>query len=91
MISKGFLPQARDLLADGRFGDDAIVAGESGVAGLAGFILASPDADARARLDLRPDSRVLVFGTEGATDPEVYRAIVGRRPHEVIAAERSIR
>jgi diaminopropionate ammonia-lyase len=79
------------LLADGRFGDDAIVAGESAVAGLAGFILASADADARARLDLCPDSRVLVFGTEGATDPEVYRAIVGRRPHEVIAAERSIR
>jgi diaminopropionate ammonia-lyase len=79
------------LLADGRFGDDAIVAGESAVAGLAGFILASADADARARLDLCPDSRVLVFGTEGATDPDVYRAIVGRRPHEVIAAERSIR
>jgi diaminopropionate ammonia-lyase len=79
------------LLADGRFGDDAIVAGESAVAGLAGCILASTDADACARLDLCPDSRVLVFGTEGATDPEVYRAIVGRRPDEVIAAERSIR
>ena len=74
-----------------RFGDDAIVAGESAVAGLAGFILASADVDARARLNLCPDSRVLVFGTEGATDPEVYRAIVGRRPHEVIATERSIR
>jgi diaminopropionate ammonia-lyase len=79
------------LLADGRFGDNAIVAGESAVAGLAGFILASADVDARARLDLCPDSRVLVFGTEGATDPEVYRAIVGRRPYEVMAAERSIR
>src|SRR5215471_7211897 len=78
------------LLADGRFGDDPVVVGESGVAGLAGCILASGDADARARLDLRPDSRVLVFGTEGATDPEVYRTIVGRRPDEVIA-ERSIR
>jgi hypothetical protein len=31
-----------------------------------------------------------VFGTEGATDPEVYRAIVGRRPDEVIAAERRL-
>ena len=77
------------LLADGRFGDDAIVAGESAVAGLASFILASADVDAHARLNLCPDSRVLVFGTEGATDPEVYRAIVGRRPHEII--ERSIR
>jgi diaminopropionate ammonia-lyase len=78
------------LLADGRFGDDPVVAGESAVAGLAGCILASADADARARLDLRPDSRALVFGTEGATDPEVYRAIVGRRPDEVIAAERRL-
>ena len=73
------------LLAAGRFGDDPVVAGESAVAGLAGLLVASADADARARLDLHPDSRVLVFGTEGATDPEVYRSIVGRRPDEVVA------
>jgi diaminopropionate ammonia-lyase len=73
------------LLADGRFGDDPVVAGESAVAGLAGLLMASVDADARARLDLHRDSRVLVFGTEGATDPEVYRTIVGRRPDEVVA------
>jgi len=73
------------LLADGRFDDDAVVAGESAVAGLAGMLMASVDADARVRLDLRRDSRVLVFGTEGATDPEVYCSIVGRRPHAVLA------
>jgi diaminopropionate ammonia-lyase len=73
------------LLAAGRFGDDPVVAGESAVAGLAGLLVASADADARARLHLHPDSRVLVFGTEGATDPEVYRTIVGRRPDEVVA------
>jgi diaminopropionate ammonia-lyase len=73
------------LLAAGRFGDDPVVAGESAVAGLAGLLVASADVDARARLDLHPDSRVLVFGTEGATDPEVYRSIVGRRPDEVVA------
>ena len=78
------------LLADGRFGDDAIVAGESAVAGLAGLLLASAKAEARARLDLRRDSRVLVFGTEGATDPDIYRNVVGRRPDEVIT-HRSIR
>ena len=78
------------LLADGRFGDGAVVAGESAVAGLAGLLMASADADARFRLDLRHDSRVLVFGTEGATDPDVYRSIVGRRPDEVIA-QRSTR
>jgi diaminopropionate ammonia-lyase len=73
------------LLAEGRFGDDPVVAGESGVAGLAGLLMASVDAEARARLNLRRDSRVLVFGTEGATDPEVYRSIVGRRPGDVVA------
>lgn len=73
------------LLAAGRFGDDPVVAGESAVAGLAGLLVASADADAHARLHLHPDSRVLVFGTEGATDPEVYRSIVGRRPDEVVA------
>jgi diaminopropionate ammonia-lyase len=73
------------LLADGRFGDNPVVAGESAVAGLAGLLVASADADTRARLDLHLGSRVLVFGTEGATDPEVYRSIVGRRPDEVVA------
>jgi diaminopropionate ammonia-lyase len=74
------------LLAEGRGGDDPIVAGESAVAGLAGLLLANADPDARKRLALGRDSTVLVFGTEGATDPEVYRRIVGRRPDEVAQA-----
>ncbi len=71
------------LLAAGPCVDEPMVAGESAVAGLAAFLLAAADADARRRLDLRPDSIVLVFGTEGATDPEVYRRIVGRSAEEV--------
>jgi diaminopropionate ammonia-lyase len=77
------------LLAEGRAGDDPVVAGESAVAGLAGFLLASADADARKRLALGRDSTVLVFGTEGATDSEVYARIVGRRPDEITAARGS--
>jgi diaminopropionate ammonia-lyase len=72
------------LLADGRFGDEPVVAGESAVAGLAGLLPAAADQNARQRLDLRPDSRVLVFGTEGATDPDLYRRIVGRAPADVV-------
>jgi diaminopropionate ammonia-lyase len=49
-----------------------IVAGESAVAGLVGAILAGRD----GALGLGPDSRVLVFGTEGATDPELYARLV---------------
>ncbi len=49
-----------------------IVAGESGVAGLAGFLLAAADPAARATLGLEAASRVLTFSTEGATDPDLY-------------------
>jgi diaminopropionate ammonia-lyase len=49
-----------------------IVIGESGVAGLAGLLLAASDPAAREMLGLTPASRVLLFGTEGATDPDVY-------------------
>lgn len=67
----------RDLAALG------IVGGESGVAGLAGFRLAAADPAMRAALKLDATSRVLVYGTEGATDPEVYRGIVGRDAEQV--------
>jgi len=50
-----------------------IECGESGVAGLAALLLAARDAAASHDLRLGPDSRVLLFGTEGATDPELYR------------------
>ncbi len=65
--------------------DDGVVAGESAVAGLAGFLLAAGDSDARARLGLDASSVVLVFGTEGATDPAVYREIVGQAAEEIDA------
>jgi len=72
------------LLADGRSGDRPIVAGESAVAGLAGFLAVSQNADARKLLGLDTSSRVLVFGTEGDTDPDVFRDIVGRSSQEVL-------
>ncbi len=66
------------MLADGRYGDGPLVAGESAVAGLAGLLAAAADSDGRAKLGLDKNSRVVLFGTEGDTDPEVYRRIVGR-------------
>ena len=50
--------------------------GESGVAGLAGFLLAAADPAARAALGLSDASHILLFGTEGATDPDLYRQLV---------------
>ena len=70
-------------LADGTFGDPPLVVGESGVAGLAGFLAVAVDPDARCTLGIDANSRIQLFGTEGATDPETYAEIVGRSAEEV--------
>lgn len=71
------------ILADGIAGDSPIVAGESASAGLAGVLAALADGDAARAMKLGPDSRVLLFGTEGDTDPELYQRIVGRHAESV--------
>ena len=53
-----------------------VVAGESAVAGLAGLLLAAREPFARTALGLSEESRVLLFGTEGATDPALYERLV---------------
>jgi diaminopropionate ammonia-lyase len=62
------------LLASGHAGP-RLVAGESGVAGLAGFLALDPQE--RAALGMTPASRILAFGSEGDTDAGVYAGIVG--------------
>lgn len=68
---------AMRALARGVDGDPGVVAGESAVAGLIGLALARRDATAAAALGLAASSRVLLFGTEGATDPARYARLVG--------------
>jgi len=70
------IPDAAAIAGMRLLAAQGIVAGESGVAGLAGGLLAAGDPAARAALSLGPDSRVLVYSTEGATDPEVYARYV---------------
>ncbi len=65
-------------LADPLPGDPAIVAGESAVAGLAAFLALAGNPEAAKAVGLGPQSRVLVFGTEGNSDPEVYERLVGK-------------
>ena len=76
-------PTRRPWPACGCLPDRGIVAGESGVAGLAGFLLAAADPAARETLGLDGSSRVLLFSTEGATDSAMYRELVGRTPESV--------
>jgi len=71
------------FLANGSGGDAPFVSGESGVTGLAGFILARASSELSKSLELDNNSRILVISTEGATDPEVYESLVGIPAHEV--------
>jgi len=66
-------------------GDVAIVAGESGGAGLAGLMRATATPAIRSALGLGAASRVLVINTEGATDPGRYLELVGMSPAQVAA------
>jgi diaminopropionate ammonia-lyase len=67
-------------------GDPAIVAGESGCAGLAGLRKAAADASARSTLGLDANSRVLLINTEGATDQKRYEEIVGCAPDQIASS-----
>lgn len=83
-IEDGFAPRAMRLLADGTGNDARVVAGESGSSGLAALIAVSEGPRARHALgDLGASSDVLLIVSEGATDPAIYREIVGRSHEEV--------
>lgn len=79
-VTDAYAEQAVRLLARPAPGDPAIVAGETGAAGLAGLlaILTAPElSTAKEFLGLGMASRVMVVNTEGATDPVGYARIVG--------------
>lgn len=75
-IGEEFVGPAMRLLAKGEAGAAPIVAGESAVPGLIALVGCANDAELRERMELGADSRVLLLGCEGATDPEIYRAMV---------------
>jgi diaminopropionate ammonia-lyase len=60
--------------------DESVIAGESGVGGLAGFLaLQEPRFDElRRNLGIRPHSNVLFYSTEGATDQDSFNRIISR-------------
>jgi diaminopropionate ammonia-lyase len=76
-LSEEAVPLTMRMLAKGYGKDPAVEAGESAVPGLAAAILARQSPEFAAALGLDSDSKVLVLGTEGATDPEVYQQLVG--------------
>jgi diaminopropionate ammonia-lyase len=57
-----------------------LVSGETGAAGLAGLleVLTEGQREATGALGVDTNTRVLLISTEGATDPDAYRRILGR-------------
>ncbi len=60
----------------GRHGDAPLEIGETGIAALAGAVLAARDPALRAALGIGPDSRILAVACEGVTDRAVFEALV---------------
>lgn len=60
-------------LGTGAFGDEPAEVGDSGVAGLGGFLALATDADLRARLGIDANSRILCIATEGPVDRDAYQ------------------
>lgn len=81
-----FVGPALIQLAGGSGDDSPVEAGESGVATVAALMAVADDREAREQLEIDGDSRVVVLGTEGVTDPEVWNDLVGRAPTRVFGA-----
>jgi diaminopropionate ammonia-lyase len=64
------------MLANGQSGDCGIEVGESAVAGLIGLICGATSQSLRDEMKLDTQSRVLIIGSEGVTDPNQFQAIM---------------
>jgi diaminopropionate ammonia-lyase len=82
-VDDRFALDAMRTLASPAPGDPAIVAGETGASGLAALLAAKEHEDIWRTLGLGTQSRVLLIGSEGDTDPQIYRQIVARAERKV--------
>ena len=82
---------AMKILANPMGSDRAIVAGESGGVGLAALMKISSHDDLRQKIKLDAHSRIFLINTEGATDPDLYRQIVGAAPEDIEAKNASLK
>jgi diaminopropionate ammonia-lyase len=75
-IPESLIAPAMRLLAQPLGDDPKIVAGESAIAGLAALIAGAQKPSLRDALGLTTGSRVLLIGSEGATDPVIYELLL---------------
>ncbi len=75
-LSEDAIPHTMKMLAQGEWHNEKIEAGESAVPGLAAALIARSQPKLAEELQLNDQSHVLVIGTEGATDPELYNRLI---------------
>ena len=76
------------ILANPIYGDKAIEAGESGSVGIGVLELLTAHSafdEIKVKLKIGPDSKILFFNTEGATDPVNYREILWHGKYPTIS------
>ncbi|MCK5003570.1 MAG: diaminopropionate ammonia-lyase [Candidatus Aminicenantes bacterium] len=65
-----------------RYASEGITSGESGASGLAGLIALMTDKtleQAKSKIGIGKNSKIIVVNTEGDTDPENYKKIIGSK------------
>ena len=72
--------EAMRSLHRGESSDPSVISGETGAAGLALLQASQAMPHLAQALGLDAHSRVLIIGSEGNTDPEIYRAIIHQPP-----------
>jgi len=75
-ISDDAVAPAMRMMAEGAAGGGEIEAGECSVSGVVALVAVCENPALRARIGLDETSRVLLLGSEGATDPEIYRSLI---------------
>lgn len=59
-----------------RLAEEGVISGESGAAATGAFLRIAEASEMRGKLGINGDSRILLFNTEGDTDPVSYREII---------------
>jgi len=79
-INDAAVPPAMRYMASGDAANGTkIEAGECAVPGIIALLASTESAELKNAFDLDSDSTVLVFGCEGATDPELYNSILANK------------
>jgi len=82
-VSDHYALEGMKILACPDSDDAAIVSGETGTTGLALLLAAKNSVSLSTALKLDRHSRVLILGSEGDTDPDIYYQVVGQTALEV--------